>query len=320
MNRRVVQQTDSLEMLLDTMCNTFGGIILIALLIALLARDAKVSEAGQRRLTESSGFLLRQLEQAEKDLTRARTFRSDLERRVTDPAQVSVLKLIEQREELRRTSQLLAAASRTADQTLTGGATASQARISERISQMNAENQASERELTERRNLGASLLGRLAELKRGMQEESNRLAQVIARQVQRLRLPHERETTKTSVINLIVRYGRVYPVKYFSGGGVVTNTTSLRWQPVDTVTSRLDPVPGQGLNPETDAGAIEQLLRDVPGDLVYLVFQVYEDSFGAFNTVKRAAVNRRLDYGWKPRRNEEVMTTGGAGEAPPRPQ
>ena len=56
MTRRQVQQGDSLEMLLDTMCNTFGGIILIALLIALLARETKVSEAETRRVTESTAI------------------------------------------------------------------------------------------------------------------------------------------------------------------------------------------------------------------------------------------------------------------------
>ena len=39
MTRRSFGHSDSLDMLLDTMCNTFGGVILIALLISLLARD-----------------------------------------------------------------------------------------------------------------------------------------------------------------------------------------------------------------------------------------------------------------------------------------
>jgi hypothetical protein len=38
MTRRSNRQEDSLEMLLDTMCNAFGGLILIAILIAILAR------------------------------------------------------------------------------------------------------------------------------------------------------------------------------------------------------------------------------------------------------------------------------------------
>ena len=39
MNRRLKQQTDSMGMLLDTVCNFFGGIVLIALLVALTASN-----------------------------------------------------------------------------------------------------------------------------------------------------------------------------------------------------------------------------------------------------------------------------------------
>lgn len=45
MTRRSNRQEDSLEMLLDTMCNAFGGLILIAILIAILARTTD-SEPG----------------------------------------------------------------------------------------------------------------------------------------------------------------------------------------------------------------------------------------------------------------------------------
>ena len=38
MPRKQHEQSDSLEMLLDTMCNAFGGLILIAIMIALLAK------------------------------------------------------------------------------------------------------------------------------------------------------------------------------------------------------------------------------------------------------------------------------------------
>ena len=66
MSRRPAPQNDSLEMLLDTMCNTFGGIILIALLITLLARETKVSEAETRAITENATVQRRQIQQAGK--------------------------------------------------------------------------------------------------------------------------------------------------------------------------------------------------------------------------------------------------------------
>ena len=38
MSLRHKRLSDSLDMLLDTMCNTFGGIILLAVMVTLLAR------------------------------------------------------------------------------------------------------------------------------------------------------------------------------------------------------------------------------------------------------------------------------------------
>jgi hypothetical protein len=303
-------------MLLDTMCNTFGGIILIALLIALLARDTKVSEADHRRLTESSGLLQRQIEQAEQELTRAKTFQSDMEQRVSDPAQTDLLKLIEQRAQLRSASEMLAELLRSADQSINGGTAASQLQMTERIQQMNAENVAAERELIEQRNLGASLLGRIQELKRGMQQESNRLAQITTRQVQRLRLPREHQTSKTHLY-VIVRYGQAYPLYIFRQGEPERNTAALRWEQENENTKRIVPVPGRGLNPETSGAALSQFLRDLPADKVYLVFQVFADSFAAFNACKQAAVQQGLEYTWEPRPNDAVLRLGATGLPPP---
>lgn len=88
MSRRPAPQNDSLEMLLDTMCNTFGGIILIALLITLLARETKVSEAETRAITENATAQRRQIQQAENELAHALELQRSLDRRAADQSMV----------------------------------------------------------------------------------------------------------------------------------------------------------------------------------------------------------------------------------------
>src|SRR5688572_11055317 len=67
MNRlRRTQAQDSLELLLDTMCNTFGGIILIALLIALLSRDSTSDAGVGQRIKEQLEQVTRQTAEAER--------------------------------------------------------------------------------------------------------------------------------------------------------------------------------------------------------------------------------------------------------------
>ena len=52
MSRRERANADSLELLLDTICNVFGGIIFIAIIVALLTASRA---AGVRHETEFQG-------------------------------------------------------------------------------------------------------------------------------------------------------------------------------------------------------------------------------------------------------------------------
>ena len=68
---------DSLDLLLDTMCNTFGGIIMIAILVALLAQQSPApivpADRARSEMTE------RRLAIADTDLAAARALRTQLE-------------------------------------------------------------------------------------------------------------------------------------------------------------------------------------------------------------------------------------------------
>jgi hypothetical protein len=107
MKRARMDPPDSLEMLLDTMCNTFGGIILIALLIALFARDSQSPTAPSSSHRESSEMFRERIEQAEADLARAVALEQELEARVTTPAQADLLQLLEQRDQVRSAADSL---------------------------------------------------------------------------------------------------------------------------------------------------------------------------------------------------------------------
>ena len=92
MNRRSVQQTDSLEMLLDTMCNTFGGIILLAGLVTRLTSRERHGSAATASDTQE--MLQRRLAMAQADLQEALQFQTSLQTKANDErwkAQVSLL-------------------------------------------------------------------------------------------------------------------------------------------------------------------------------------------------------------------------------------
>jgi len=317
MSRRTISQPDSLEMLLDTMCNTFGGIILIALLIALLARDTKVKEAETRAVTENEAMLQRRIASVEKDLADVRAQQTALERQARESAQSGLLSMIEARQRLRQLRGGLADVLRNAHQKLDAGPAANAGQVEQAIRQMLQKLNASEQRQTEARALETSLKERQRELQLTLQQDSNRLAQAIARRVQRLRLPREHATTKTHLY-VIVRYGRLYPFLVYRDGEPERNTTSLRWIDETPTTRRVEPLPTLGV-PVTNEGALAPFFRQFPADSLYLVFEVYEDSFAAFIAAKAAAIAQGFEYTWQPRRNGEVLRTGGGG-APPPPQ
>src|SRR4051812_32206585 len=96
MSRRRREQPDSLELLLDTMCNTFGGIIMIALLIALLSRDPSQSDAAQR-----AENVQRQVQSIAQQTTEAERLHQRL-LQSADPSTTNTLNLLSQRDELRQ--------------------------------------------------------------------------------------------------------------------------------------------------------------------------------------------------------------------------
>src|SRR5215212_2230753 len=97
MSRRRRHQPDSLELLLDTMCNTFGGIIMIALLIALLSRDASSDTA----ITQRAETVRRQIEQTQKQTIEAEQLRQRLQQSI-DPRAALTVALLTERDQLRQ--------------------------------------------------------------------------------------------------------------------------------------------------------------------------------------------------------------------------
>ena len=227
MNLRNAEQPDSLEMLLDTMCNTFGGIILIALLVSYLAQNSTLFDSEAAR-------------QARETLQTLRT-------QLNQPAYTGLVLLLQTNKALQQTYL----------------------------------------QLEEQHRQFSANLQHLAEL-------SNRIAQ--AQNTRPVRFPVVRSTTKRPW-NLILRYGRVYPLHFFQNGSSRRNTSSLAWQP-DPLGDRLQPIADQGVDAQREPAEFSRLFNELPTNRFYLDFQVFADSFGAFSHVRTQAVALGFQMGW----------------------
>jgi hypothetical protein len=318
MNRRRLQPTDSLEMLLDTMCNTFGGIILIALLIALLARDTPGKATDAPAPSETRLPLTEEAEHAELRLEQARARQAALEAQWNDPLNQRRRELAATREQVRAEAEQFTAARQahaTAEaQDAANSITQAKRRIAEALDRLRTVEQAHETQRVYLQDLHAQQRRVL----QTMQRMTQQWTRLTTPQVQRMRLPRERPTTKTHLY-IIVQQGRLYPLHFFRTGTAEPNRTTLQWHRENETTQRLEPLPRRGLRPDADAAAWHQFLSEVPRDRTYLIFQVYADSFAAFNTAKQAAVQHGFDYTWEARQTNEVLRVG-AASAPPPPQ
>ena len=305
MSLRRQRPSDSLDLLLDTMCNTFGGIIMLAVLVTLLSSRERQERPETPSDTEE--MLQRRLNLAQANLQKALQLQTTLQTKVNDPRWKSQMSLLTTRQQLQDEIKMLRdLASRKATNL---NATAS-FDPSERMKQLVSElAMAQARKVSAQNSLDAAnenvkrLTTRLADL--GKQTT----AQVTESQRQ-LRLPKEHDTNKRSRY-VIVRYGRFYICRDSDSS---RNEVDIDWRSRSGGDSEAHPRKEKGIDP--NSAALTSFFASQSEDFVYIAFLVYEDSFPAFLHAKRIAINRGLSYGWEPFQRSRVVVFSEKGHDP----
>ena len=152
-----------------------------------------------------------------------------------------------------------------------------------------------------------------------LNDVQKRLTREMNNRVRRLRLPREHETTKEPV-EMIVRYGRIYPVqRYIRGASSGFNSGAIKLTSVGDELRELAPIPGKGIDPSNNIRAIVDYYKQLPRNS-YLVFRVYGDSFGQFSISKEAASRMGKELSWVPLEDDaRIMMGFGSGAPPPPP-
>ena len=97
MNLRRKQPADSLYLLLDTLCNAFGGIILLAVLVVLLTSKEKIHSSAS---ADSQEMLQRRLELAQINLQKAEQLAARLQSQAGNPSMKAQMDLLGLRKEI----------------------------------------------------------------------------------------------------------------------------------------------------------------------------------------------------------------------------
>lgn len=269
----------SLELLLDTICNTFGGVLFISMLVIIMT-NLTSKEASLTPPTESSQQSMTEKQQElNAHLKELNTFREAVQQQSAIGKQVSnpdARRILEQVKQLK---------SQRADLAKESGASAENASKSQ----------------TDVNKIAANLKKldeEMAAAKAALAIAEKRLRDEVASRSRAARLPKLRATTKMEIA-FFLKQGRFTPyVTKARDGTLGPNQADI----LSTSTGGqqfVEPKPGAGIaiTPAGDAnGQVARTFADYDKSKHYLAVFVWPDSFDHFAVVKEAMVLGQFEY------------------------
>lgn len=311
MKRRFAQSSgsDSLELLLDTLCNVFGGIVLIACLMAIVPRATMPPplvpvELATAQMTE------RRISSAQIELQRLSLKINEMQKDV-DPAMASIQS---RRDSFKRTLENLQAdLKKTAD----GEMHEAEARaivtqvdpadLNKKLDQLKLNVVAAENLSKASKEKSEFLEKRLKQL----EEESKTLEKS---KVQAVRFPRER-IKNTSPFPLILKYGQLYPLVI--GDSLSNNPAIQRIPAADGDGFRADPIRGKGISLPEARDSLAATLKAAAAEKLFVSVYLYPDSYEEFQELKNAMSEAKISYGIEFLETDYRLTFSSSGSAPP---
>jgi len=319
MTRRSDLNDSSLELLLDTICNTFGGVLFLAMLVSLLLTQTRKRSELEAKTADpmpavSAADLVRldvRADEAERDLAHLEAVLADFREmggQMADPgyrekldamqaAAQAVTELAAHRVRLLRDiADAQAATARAAGKTV--------ATERERVE--------AERRLAaaqQRLDVASQQRDQLVQSAIKLRNESEKTTTVATTG----KAPRERDTAKRE-FGVMLKYGRMYLMHTYRNGDREVNTQEFVVTP-GLLNNTAEPKPGAGLDLKGRAIAPAELRRYLashPAGTWYPCLVVHPDSFEEFLTLKAALVSLGYEYRLMPT-NTGVFDGGGDG-------
>jgi len=307
----------SLELLLDTICNTFGGVLFLALLVALMLTQtrrkaeqtssdptAALSAADIVRLTSRAEDAASAVTALEEQIQQARRAAGAL----AVPNAGELLAEMESSErrareaETRRTELLAAVATEQAAAARTAAARINNDRERERVAR---EAQAA------RERLAAAVVERdsLVATATKIRDDANRRATVTTTG----RAPRMRPTDKPE-FGVMLKYGRLYLMKRLRDGRQVVNEADF-WLNPGMIANVAQPKPHAGIDLTKAEGrdaALTRIANEFPPSRWYVCLVVHPDSFEQYLTAKNWLTDRGYECRLFPT-DTSVVDSGSSG-------
>lgn len=276
------QSTDSLELLLDTICNTFGGVLFIALLVTILLQMAGGSISSSQSTTmslEEIESLVREQDDLLWEISRFQENQQSNEMLESRLAPTEIRNMINERNKWRnklvdtenQIQTLLAENAKTAGQI--------------------------QQELRELSDIKVAL----PQQQQRLSALVNAIEQEIKKRSSELRLSQVRPTFGKSEVALILRYGRVYLWHRYDnlGNRQGLNVDDFIVLDSDSKSMTVRPNPLRGIpldGSQLAKDAVSNLLAPFSPSRHTIVIVVRPDTYHAFPTVRDGVVANGFDY------------------------
>jgi len=294
--RRRGASSDSLDLFLDTICNAFGGLLFLAILLTLLVQMRSSDDSGESQETVSAVDF-------EKLALEVRT----AERR-RDELNSQVIKLKQVAGEI-SSGQL---------QQRTSDVAEIQQKLDQLVAQIQAESQQVETMLREMREIQEQMANLEVELPRAREDLANSqqdLAKNLKSREKSVEAPVERITLK-SPICLLMRDNRVHVVFKDSSNQDVNEEHVEKLAEGKSTTVR--PKAGRGFDVSSEIGIkkISDHLSQFSSTDRFCSIAVWPDSYGNFEKVKKLMLDGGFNYQLHPLTTEDRVSYGISDQAP----
>jgi hypothetical protein len=317
--RRRNGSESSLELLLDTICNTFGGVLFLAMLISLLlAQSRRRTEADETaadpraaltpaeltRLVMSADQLAAEVARLEQAIVQARAAAVDFS---VPELETQLLRLEAAEQEMHKAE---ADRRRLLSEVAAAQAAAARA-LGKVVADERGTEQAEAAAAAARKRLDAVTEDRSSLVQSAIALQETQAARATLQTTGRA--PRERATTKKE-FGVMLRFGRMYLMKVPRGDDLVVNDADF-FVESGGVRNVAHPKPHAGLelgDPSGLGAALDKLLQPFPPAVWYPCLVVHPDTFDVFIALKAELVARGYEYRLMPTA-QSVVDRGGQG-------
>lgn len=282
--------TDSLDLLLDTICNAFGGIFLIAVLITLLTKHARET-VDPKSAAEDRDVVEQQIFDTRSELDELRRYFDEIrEKSIADPATTAALQAETDRLDAAKKANDAAWAQWQAAASRAGGNDPDADRlVSERATLA--------RRLADAHSAQSAAGATLDRLQSRMRELQDKIDQEIAARSEMLRLPKERPK-EGGLSNFVLFYDEVFPLHLFMDSRWQENREPLAWVDVTERTCEVTPQRGKGIAPSAVATQLRDTIAQMRQSGEYAAIYLTPESVKAYRALREELVQAGVLFGW----------------------